>query len=85
MASFYFVDDVLVTALLHEVLSRNQIYFSRHVSKFKTGYFYLRVQWEIVEYHWADEGDLRRLGVHDLLLGVHPQTGKFGEDINHLE
>ena len=46
---------------------------------------YLSVQREVVEDHGADEGDLRGLRVHDLLLGVHPQTGQLGEDVDHLQ
>ncbi len=44
----------------------------------------LRVEWKVVEDHWTDECDLRRLRVHDLSLRVHPQTGQLGQNVDHL-
>ena len=46
---------------------------------------YLSVQGEVVEDHGADEGDLGGLRVHDLLLGVHPQTRQLGQHVDHLQ
>ena len=45
----------------------------------------LRVQWEGVEAHGADEGDVRGLRVEDGVLGRDPQPRVLGQHLDHLE
>ena len=45
----------------------------------------LRVQWEGVEAHRAYECDVRRLRVHDGVLGRDPEPRVLRQHLDHLE
>ena len=46
---------------------------------------YLSIKWKCVENHGTDEGDLRSLRVHNLFVGIDPETSQLGENIDYLK